>query len=120
MGESRGGIIGTLGIVNREGWCYMSDKKTQLELVVDAQSKPAKTIDEGENALLLIESKAAVNKFAVEWHRRLKLMASRRDCRCNRKGNPEGELSHGNPDCPVAVLLQIGRLMTEEAEQPWE
>lgn len=108
--ESRGGIFGTLPLW---GWCngkperwdYMSQEKVMYEM---------------DNARVLTESRAAVAKFANGWQVKIRTLARMNidtGCGCLPRGNPDNELSHKNPDCFIAVLLRLGRLIAEEGEE---
>ena len=56
----------------------------------------------------------AVFEFAERWDRKLCLLANKVACHCEPRRESIDESEH-DPECPVGVLRQAGRLMCEEA-----
>jgi len=62
------------------------------------------------------EAAAAVFAFAKSWCRALTRTASQMVCRCDpARDADEDEFQH-EPDCPVAKMLQMARLIDEDGE----
>lgn len=72
--------------------------------------------DEISTASAALSGAAAIVEFAERWERQLGRMARNIQCTCERPNAGTEELEH-EPNCPIGVLRQAGRLMREEAEE---